>query len=305
MTKRIVWCVVGLVIAFVGVSLITTHTRTESGYNARADQLAAEPYTPKCSGEDMGPGDVCVTIGGSGGSDSYEDLMTAHNDSITVDAIKHRDAIWKGVGTGAGIAGGLVALLSLYAVVMVVRSRQGRKAFAKGRNWTYTPAAATLLDGLNLPFPHQGNGATEVVQGKLDDGRDVLVFDYAGANGAKTTGFLLVLPAPVPRIIIKAAGRERLADDSSVEARAMFTPVIDAFTKRLGFICAEGPALMHAWGGSTRPGRAQLETRVDALRQLGDLLVAAAHQATRPQPPIPAQPVDPSYVRPFPPAPGQ
>jgi hypothetical protein len=292
--------------------VISNNTVTDAQLQSESQAALQEPYTPECDGQNMGPRDTCIRFGKGQKSQTYREMVDEHEADLSVEAFASSHKHWRVFGYVVAIAGALLTLLTVYLLVLVVRSRAGRRSLAKANGWQYQHLDPTLLERIANPeLKFKKPEAADVISGNRN-GFAFLMFDFRDADktDTKETAFLLALPEPLPRIVVSATNGYRLDNTSAGEAGPLWTPQVAQYVvdNKLGPLQIDGTWLVFRYPGVVSPKKSVIVKEVDHLATLAAMLLNAKRGGgpsipQQPQPfPQPAQSF-PGAAQPFPPAP--
>lgn len=186
-------------------------------------------------------------------------------------------ALIAGPGNGwswlMAIAGGLITVGALAALVSAVRTRVGRRRWAKRHGHTYERFNKDLLQRLGwsdaLPF------AGGVVTGS-HRGRAFLIFDYAEKD-SRDTALVIGLPGEVPPLIVEAKVKQgaRLLNGTAQHWANHAPQVVAAADKHYPWAFkANGSTVWAKYDEFLSPSGKSLQRRLDGLHRLGTDLLA-------------------------------
>ncbi|MEV4138474.1 hypothetical protein AB0J72_40675 [Dactylosporangium sp. NPDC049742] len=179
-------------------------------------------------------------------------------------------------GTGAwiaGIGGTLICLISGAGFVSSVRTRIGRKRWAKRRGYTFEHSNPTLAQRLGWSQSQPSAGA--VVSGTYRD-RAFYVFDFTEKDN-RHTALVLALPGDVPSLSVQPKDKvgARLTGGTDPHWADHGPQVVAAADKHYPWaFMANGRSVWAKYDEFLSPSGASLDRRLDGLHKVGTDLVA-------------------------------
>ncbi len=277
--RRALGCLIPLAIIAFGLWLAGNR-------GSSADELADESrqlrydYQPVCEGERMTPGDVCYVFGDAERTRNYQEMIDDYAESVSPESLAAVDGTWRIVGYAVVGVGVMVLGLFVMGLVALARARSGRRALARAEGWTYENDDSTLLDRLALPDLRYGRPEAHGVLFGERAGLPFVLFDHVDPKGLRRTTATMQLPAPLPHLVVTAAGGKGTEVRCSVLARTRLDDDVERHVRaqRIEWFAVDGRTLVYHLSTVFSLRRAVILRKLDAGARLAALLAGAPRQ---------------------------